>query len=256
MSRSTNEVPTSAAGFRRPQDERYTRVAIGLHWVIAALIVYNLASGFLIWDIAPKFFRSDLALYMAGLTSHLSAGLTVLVLTVVRIAWRLMHEPPPYPPDMKRWERHASHFAHFFLYAVMLLMPLTGWSILSANPAPGSAGAEARQAAMAAAAAAPGGAGRAGPPLGKIPPPPRIWWVLMPMPVITPLQDLGAEPGGVKPQKVLHDEIVDWHTIGGWLALILVLLHVAAALKHQWIDRHPELQRMGIGKRPAQHSNG
>lgn len=254
MSQSTLEVPAAASGFRRPQDERYTRVAIILHWVIAALIIYNLASGFLIWDFATEFFRSDPALYMFMLTSHLSAGLTVLVLTVVRIAWRLMHEPPPYPHDMKRWERHSAHFAHFFLYAVMLLMPLTGWAILSANPAPGSAGAEARQAAMAAAAsaAAPGGARPAGPPPGVVPVPPRIWWVLMPMPAITPLQDIGAEPGGVKPQQVLHDKIANWHTIGGWLSLILVLLHVAGALKHQWVDRHPELQRMGIGKRLLQ----
>jgi cytochrome b561 len=130
---------------------------------------------------------------MFGLTSHLSAGLTVLVLTVVRIVWRLMHEPPPYPDDMKRWERHAAHFAHFFLYAVMVLMPLTGWAVLSANPPAGSAGAEARQAAVAAAAAAAvalGSEAPAGPPPGPVPPPPRVWWVLMPMPPITPLQDL------------------------------------------------------------------
>jgi cytochrome b561 len=246
MSRSTHEAPTAASGFRRPQGERYTRVAIILHWSIAALIIYGLASGFLIWEIATEFFRSDPPLYMFWLTSHLSAGLTVLVLTVVRIVWRLMHEPPPYPYDMKRWERHSAHFAHFFLYAVMLLMPLTGWAILSANPPAGSAGAKALQVAMTAAAPA------RRPPPGPLPPPPRIWWVLMPMPVITPLQDLGAEPGGVGPQQALHKEITDWHMIGGWLSLLLLLLHVAGALKHQWFDRHLQLQRMGIGKRPTQ----
>lgn len=109
---------------------RYTLVAIYLHWAIAGFIIYNLVSGFLIWDFARDFFKMHRPLYGIGITTHLSSGMTVLALTGVRIIWRLMHEPPAYPATMKRWERHASHFAHFLLYAGMLLMPLTGWAIL------------------------------------------------------------------------------------------------------------------------------
>jgi cytochrome b561 len=69
------------------------------------------------------------------------------------------------------------------------------------------------------------------------------------MPVITPLANIGSEPSGIKPQRVLHDAIAEWHAIGGWITLLLLVLHVAGALKHQWLDRHPELQRMGIGRR-------
>lgn len=256
MGQSAGDASGVAGIGRLPRGERYSRVAIFLHWAIAILIIYNLVSGFLVWDFAKDFVRSTPPLYIIGLTSHLSSGLTVLVLTVVRIAWRLLHEPPPYPAGMKTWERHAAHFAHFFLYAAMVLMPLTGWSILSANPAPGSAGAAARAEMMAAAPPpAPGMPVPAGPPPGVAPAPPRIWFVLMPMPAITPIQEIGNEPGGVVPLMGLHDKFVKWHEIGAWLMVLLLLLHIAGALKHQWIDRHPTLQRMGLGRRTG-HSQG
>lgn len=240
---------------------RYTRVAIFLHWAIALLIIWNLASGFVVWDLAKDFFKANRPYYVIGLITHLSAGMTILVLTVARIAWRLMHEPPAYPPKMKGWERHTAHFVHFLLYAGMLLMPLTGWAILSAHPPAGSPGAKVARPPMAApptaspatgrqtAGGAPG-AGLAGPPPGKggMPPRPKIWWVL-PLPVITPIENIGVEPGGVKPQQILHDEFAEWHKVGGYLMLLLLFLHIGGALKHQFMDREPELQRIGLGRR-------
>jgi len=228
---------------------RYTRVAMGLHWAIAIFIIWNLLSGFVIWDLASGFFKANRLYYGIGLTLHLSSGFTVLVLTVVRIAWRLTHEPPAYPANMKPWERHAAHVAHFLLYAGMVLMPLIGWAILSAHPPIGSAGAKVAPLPMVAAAAnAVPGARPAGPPAGRFPPPPGIWWVI-PLPAITPIANIGTEPGGVKPQHELHEEFVEWHETGGYLMLLLLLLHVGGALKHQFIDKEPELQRMGLGKR-------
>jgi cytochrome b561 len=222
---------------------RYTRVAMYLHWAIAIMIIYNLVSGFLIWDLASAFFKAHRPLYFVGLITHMSSGLTVLALTIARIAWRLLNEPPPYPVDMKSWEQHAAHFAHFLLYAGMLLMPLTGWAILSAHPPAGSPGAKSWVSPMAAPPSATPGAKPAGPP-----PAPRIWFVL-PMPTITPIADIGREPGGVKPQTILHEEFVEWHETGAYLMLALLLLHVLGALKHQFVDKEPELQRMGWGKR-------
>jgi cytochrome b561 len=232
----------------------YTRVAIWLHWAIAIFIIWNLTSGFLIWNLAEAFFKENRFLYFMGLTSHLSAGMTVLALTVIRIVWRLLHEPPAYPATMKRWERHSAHFVHFLLYAGMLLMPLTGWAILSAHPPAGTPGAKVAAANMAAAspaaavlATAAQGAGPAGPPPGGLPPPPGIWWII-PMPTIAPIANIGIEPGGVKPQHILHEEFVEWHEIGGYLMLLLLLSHIIGALKHQFIDKEPELQRMGVGR--------
>lgn len=228
---------------------RYSRVAIWLHWTIAALIIWNLLSGFVIWDLASEFFKAHRPLYFIGITLHLSSGLTVLALTVARVIWRLMHEPPAYPAAMKTWERHSAHFAHFLLYAGMVLMPLTGWAILSAHPPAGSPGALAAPSPMASAAAAGprSGAQPGGPPAGMhgSPPPPGIWWII-PLPSITPIANIGFEPGGVKPQHVLHEELVGWHTIGGYLMLLLLLAHIGGALKHQYVDNEPELQRMGL----------
>ena len=73
-------------------------------------------------------------------------------------------------------------------------------------------------------------------------------WNLVPMPTITPIEAIGAEPGGVPPQHRLHDEFVDWHSVGGYLLLGLLILHIVGALKHQFIDRHSEFARMGIGR--------
>lgn len=240
---------TDASG----DDPRYTRVAIGLHWAIALLIIWNLLSGFLIWDLAQGFFRENRAYYFIGLVSHMSAGFTVLVLTVARIVWRLIHEPPAYPANMKPWERHSAHFVHFLLYAGMLLMPLTGWAVLSAHPPAGSPGAQVARPPMtgapvsSAAGARPAGP-PVGPPTGGLPPPPKIWGIL-PMPVIAPIANIGREPGGVKPLTILHDEFAEWHKIGGYLMLLLLLFHIAGALKHQFMDKEPELQRMGLGGR-------
>jgi cytochrome b561 len=227
---------------------RYTRVAIWLHWAIAGLIIYNLISGLLVWDLARDFFKEHRAFYGFGITSHLSSGMTVLLLTVIRIGWRLMHEPPPYPATMKSWERHAAHIAHFFLYAGMLLMPLTGWAILSAHPPAGSAGAKIAPIPMAASPMArpPGAAPSAPPPAAKGPP--GIWWVI-PLPTITPITDIGREPGGVAPQHKLHEQFADWHEIGAYLMILLLVLHIGGALKHQIVDKEPELQRMGVRRR-------
>jgi len=224
--------------------DRYTRVAIGLHWAIAAFIVFNLFTGYFMEGWKPP-------LRFVALMLHASSGLTVLALTAVRIVWRLLNPPPPHPPGMKPWERHAAHLAHFLLYAAMVLMPLTGWSILSAHAPPGSRGAvvewstvSASLAAMGA-GAAPSGARPAMPPG---PPPAAKIWGLVPMPLIGPIEAIGREPGGLAPQHELHEEFTAWHSVGGYLLMGLLVLHILGALKHQFLDRQFEFARMGIGR--------
>ena len=109
--------------------DRYNRGAIWFHWIIAALVSVNLAIGLL---------HESLLDGIAGaIPLHKSIGLTVLVLTVGRVAWRLAHRPPPLPPAMAAWERRAAQATHIAFYALLLLMPLSGWAM-------GSAGREAR----------------------------------------------------------------------------------------------------------------
>ena len=211
-----------------------------LHWAIAALIVFNLAIGFFMesWPLPVRF----LALML-----HVSSGLTVLALTVARVTWRLLTDPPPYPAGMKPWERHTAHFAHFVLYAAMVLMPLSGWAILSAHSPPGSLVPRPNSHPARSAGNDPGA-----PPAGgcRVSSDRRLKvWGWLPMPMIAPIEAIGAEPGGVAPLHRLHDEFVEWHSVGGYLLLGLLILHVAGALKHQFIDRQSEFARMGIGRR-------
>ena len=186
--------------------ERYTAVAIAFHWTIAVLILFNLGFGFFMEGFPP-------ALKGVILPMHFSSGITVLGLSVLRVAWRLFHRPPEFAPDMTRLEANAAHAVHLLLYAGMIIMPLTGWSIISAHPPHPGAGAE-------------------------------IWWGLFHLPPLGPVSHL--EPGF---QKVMHGYFVNSHTVGGYIMVGLLLLHVAGALKHQFIDGHAEFARMGIGGR-------
>ncbi len=169
---------------------------------------------------------------------------------VARVVWRLLNEPPAYPETMKPWERNTAHIVHFLLYAAMVLMPLSGWAIVSAHPPSGSPGAAAMHAMQAAPAGASPGARPAGAAIGPPPgaPPSMKIWNVFPLPTIAPIEAIGEQPGGVRPQHKLHEEFVSWHTVGGFLLLGLLLLHVAGALKHQFIDKEAEFARMGIGR--------
>jgi cytochrome b561 len=102
---------------------RYTRVAIALHWTIALLIIVNLAIGL---------FHETL--FRGGIPLHKSIGMLVLLLSIVRLIWRLTHRPPPLPASVKRWEKGLAHGVHWLLYALMILIPLSGWVFTSASP--------------------------------------------------------------------------------------------------------------------------
>lgn len=227
---------------------RYTDVAIVLHWAIAALIFYNLASG-LLRPVLPRGF----------FVFHVSSGITILALTLVRIGWRLTHRPPEMLP-MKTWERRLAHGVHLLIYAAMLLLPMSGWALVSANPPANSPGAawamEHRPPPPPAPTGKPDTASHGGPAGegkgGGAPPRPRgptMIWGLFTLPLISPINEQGRTAQGVPAQRELHERIETTHLIGGWLMLALLVLHVAGALKHQYVDRKRELARMGLGRR-------
>lgn len=213
----------------RRASRRYSRVAIWLHWTIAALILYNLVSGLGRGFLPRGFFQF-----------HVSSGLTILALTLIRVVWRLTHKPPPYLP-MQPWERWLAHGVHLLLYAAMLFVPWTGWVMISANPPPGSPGAAYVAEQRAADAAA---KGEPAPPPRK----PSKVWGLFPTPMIGPVAELGREPAGVAEQAAFHEQMEEVHERVAWLLLFLLVLHIGGAWKHQLLDRQPELARMGIGR--------
>jgi cytochrome b561 len=102
--------------------DRYTKVAIALHWILALGILLQIWLGFHLGDVprgAPE--RS------AWVNFHKSTGITLAVLILLRLAWRIAHRPPPLPATMPAWERSAAHANHVLLYVCMLGMPLTGY---------------------------------------------------------------------------------------------------------------------------------
>ncbi|MBH1971107.1 cytochrome B [Moraxellaceae bacterium AER2_44_116] len=106
---------------------RYTNVAIILHWLIAAAIIFQMVLGWRLGD-APKG-AATYALFQL----HKSIGFTILFLSLARLAWRFMHTPPALPSHMKAWEKTASHLVHIGFYGIMLGLPLTGWLLVSTS---------------------------------------------------------------------------------------------------------------------------
>src|ERR1700759_5490543 len=98
----------------------YSRTAIALHWVIAALILVNLALGLFHEDFS-KPVRAGMMVY------HKAIGMTVLGLTILRLAWRLTPRPPALDAAMKRWEMGLARTVHWLFYLLLLAMPATGW---------------------------------------------------------------------------------------------------------------------------------
>jgi cytochrome b561 len=104
----------------------YTRTAITLHWIVAALILFNLAFGLYVVDLPLSPQKLKLFSY------HKWIGVTVLLLAAARLLWRAFHPAPALPVAMKPWEVRAARASHALLYALFFAAPLTGWLFSSA----------------------------------------------------------------------------------------------------------------------------
>jgi cytochrome b561 len=107
----------------------YTRTAVALHWLIAALVLSAVFMGWTMTEMAISPARLKTYNY------HKWVGVTVLALAVLRLAWRLTHRPPPLE-RMPRWQQLAAHGGHWLLYALLLAVPMTGWVYSNATGFP------------------------------------------------------------------------------------------------------------------------
>ncbi len=174
--------------------QRYTVTAVGLHWLIALLIAGGFGLG---W------FMTDLPLSPAKLKYyawHKWIGVTVFLLAVLRVAWRLGHAAPALPAGMPHWQQSASGWSHALLYLLIVVLPLSGWLYSSASGYPVV----------------------------------YLGWVQLP--------DL------VGKDKELAGLLHEAHELLAWAMLSLVAVHVAAALKHQFLDRDGLMGRMWFGR--------
>ncbi|HZP92926.1 MAG TPA: cytochrome b [Burkholderiales bacterium] len=168
---------------------RYTRVAIALHWLIAAVIFCTFLLGLYMADLPVSPWKLRLYSY------HKWIGVTIFALVIARIAWRLTHAAPALP-TMPAWQRIAAHASHALLYLLTLAVPITGWLFSSA-------------------------AGFQTVYLG-----------------VLPIPDLIAK------NKAAADALKAAHWYLNLTMLTLVAVHVAAALKHHFVDRDDVLARM------------
>jgi cytochrome b561 len=177
---------------------RYGMVAILLHWLIAGVIFLQLWIGFWMEDLAKGSFDRFQALQW-----HKSVGLTILILSVVRLLWRLMHPAPPPSVFLKPLEQRLARATHFALYFLIIAVPLAGWATVSASP------------------------------LGL----PITLYGVIDWPHIPML-------AGAADQKALEHFLEEIHETLVFSLVGLFLLHILAALRHQYLLKDNMLARM------------
>jgi cytochrome b561 len=168
------------------QLRRYSNGAIVLHWAIAGLIISNIIIGVRMRDMEG-------ASKLDFIQAHESIGLSVMMLSLIRIGWRVVHRPPTLPPDMRRWERWLAHSVHAGLYLIMFALPLSGWILVST----------------------------------KITLPPISLFGAVPWPWFPIVHDLASSN-----PKEFGGTAALAHVLLGRITLLLILLHLAGAIKH------------------------
>ena len=101
---------------------RYTRVAKVLHWLLVALVLGQISFGWFLRTVERG--TPDRSLYV---NLHKSTGITIGLVILFRLYWRLTHVPPPIPDAVASWERRGASASHIALYACMLIMPISGY---------------------------------------------------------------------------------------------------------------------------------
>ena len=169
--------------------QRYSSAAITLHWLIAQLLAFQIALGWALeGNNSPELF--------ARYQLHKSVGISILLLSLARLAVRLFAARPPLS-DGPAWTRTLASVVHWLFYLVMILGPITGWLLVST---------------------------------ARVQVPTLLFGII-------PWPHLPVGRGWHEPAEAIHGAMA-------WVAIGMFLLHVAGALRHQWLLGKTELQRM------------
>lgn len=169
--------------------QRYSYTAITLHWLIALLLAFQIALG---WALEGSSSPELFARYQL----HKSVGISILLLSLARLAARLFATRPP-ASEGPTWTRASASIVHWLFYLVMILGPITGWLLVST---------------------------------ARIQVPTLIYGII-------PWPHLPVGRSWHEPAEAIHGAMA-------WLAIGLFVLHIAGALRHQWLLGKPELQRV------------
>jgi cytochrome b561 len=167
---------------------QYDTTAKVFHWLVVALLLVQYLIGWLMPDIhaGPP---------GAPMTFHVSFGIVILALIVLRFGWRLAHRVAS-DSSLPPWQRLGSEAVHWALYALVLATTVTGWLFASF----------------------------------------RGWSIslfyLVPLPMLASKGEASV--------KALDG----WHQAMEWTLLVLIGIHVVAALAHVFIYRDRILRRM------------
>ena len=168
---------------------QYDSTAKVLHWLVVALLLAQYLIGWLMPDIHRGMKPGD------AMTWHISVGIVILALIVLRLVWRLTHRVAP-ESSLEPWQRAGAEAVHWLLYVLVLLTTISGWLFASF----------------------------------------RGWSISLFF--LTPLPMLSSEnPDALR-------AINHWHQKFEWTLLILIGLHVLAAVVNLAFYRNRVMQRM------------
>ena len=105
---------------------RYSVVSLVLHWVIAVAVLTQVL-------LVTAHEATEGPISREFINLHKSVGLTILVLTLARIGWRLANPAIALPTEMPRWQKLLARATHVLFYVALIAMPLTGWLASSAG---------------------------------------------------------------------------------------------------------------------------
>lgn len=114
------------AGTATEPVNRYTDVAIALHWLLALSLLAAFCVGLYMADL--KLSPTRIRLF----NWHKWAGISILVLSALRLGWRLTHRPPEEPAYLPQWQKRLAGTVHLVLYLLFFLVPIAGWAHSSA----------------------------------------------------------------------------------------------------------------------------
>jgi cytochrome b561 len=173
--------------------KRYHPVLIGLHWLLAIMVLLSLFMGSRVLAETPNADPRKLELLQA----HMTAGGMILVLTLIRLATRLLTPlPPPAPTGHPIGDRLARP-AHWLLYTLVIAMAVSGMAMASAAGLPDMIFGES--------------------------------------PAVLPADFSHL------PERAIHGLIAP-------LLMLLIVLHIGAALYHHFVRRDGLLRRMWFSR--------
>ena len=169
-----------------------------LHWSIAALLAFQIGLGWRMEELPRG------AAQFWGFQLHKSIGITLLVLTLARIAVRLVARRPA-PEADSGWAKALAGLVHFLLYAFMLGAPLSGWALVSTSTL-------------------------------RVP---TLVFDVLPWPHLPGLEGLQGAA-----REAAHQGASNAHGLLVWIGIALFVLHVAGAIRHQILLGEPLVERM------------